>query len=301
MNLLIPYIKMDHPDPLFDEFTYGDGGQRARKMKKELRKGDYIFFHTSRNGKKIITAYYVVDRVLDTTEAFRDKAVKAKYKNPHLLECADNNGQFEDDNAIVFGDPITSRILDKPLIFTRKLAESLSLGMKFHKGKTETQIIGSATRSWRELSEKDVRILLISIEKYEKASLRKEIRTSEEVAETLERDIESYIAKNPKVIGKQLRLSKRQYRIGEGRADLLLEDKNKELTLLEIKLGFIGHDALQQITSYIEELSIETKKKVNAVIVCAGVMPAYMEEISRQKNIKIMIYGWELSVNNFIS
>jgi hypothetical protein len=301
MNLLVPYIKMDHADPLFDEFTYGDSGQRARKMKKELLKGDYIFFHTSRNGTKIITAYYIVDRVLNTTEAYRDKAIRAKFKNPHLYECAENKGQFGDDNAIVFGDPISSRILDKPLPFTRKLAESLSLGMKFQQGKTETQIIGSATRSWRKLSEKDIKILLASIEKNEKRSFRKETRTSEEVAETLERDIESYIAKNPKVIGKQLRLSKRQYQIGEGRADLILEDKNNELTLLEIKLGFIGHDALQQIGSYVEELSNETNRKVNAVIVCAGIMPAYTEEISRQKKVKIMIYGWELSVKNFIT
>jgi len=34
MNLLIPYVHLyDHPDPLFEEFTYGDVGARARKLK----------------------------------------------------------------------------------------------------------------------------------------------------------------------------------------------------------------------------------------------------------------------------
>ena len=74
MNLLIPYVHLyDHPDPLFKEFTYGDVGTRARKLKKDLKNGDYVFFHTSIGGRKYITAYYVVDRVLNTAEAVKDK------------------------------------------------------------------------------------------------------------------------------------------------------------------------------------------------------------------------------------
>lgn len=73
MNLLIPYVHLyNHPDPLFDEFTYGDSGARARKLKNDLNKGDYVFFHTSTGGKKYITGYYVVERVIDTIEVIKD-------------------------------------------------------------------------------------------------------------------------------------------------------------------------------------------------------------------------------------
>lgn len=87
MHLLIPYVFLkNHPDPTLEEFTYGDGGRRARKLKLAL-KGDYIFPHTSNGNKKYITAYYVVDRVIDTVAAFQKQTIRAKYKNPHLLDC----------------------------------------------------------------------------------------------------------------------------------------------------------------------------------------------------------------------
>lgn len=46
-----------------------------KKQKKDLRKGDYVFFHTSIGRKKYITAYYVVDRVSDTAEASRNRNI----------------------------------------------------------------------------------------------------------------------------------------------------------------------------------------------------------------------------------
>ena len=61
MNLLIPYIHLyKDTDSLFEEYTYGDSKFRARKLKNELKKGDYVFFHMSIRNKKYITAYYVV-------------------------------------------------------------------------------------------------------------------------------------------------------------------------------------------------------------------------------------------------
>ena len=53
MHLLIPYVNLyNHPDPLFDEYTYGEGDSRAKKLKNDVKKGDYVFFHTSKRGKK---------------------------------------------------------------------------------------------------------------------------------------------------------------------------------------------------------------------------------------------------------
>src|SRR3990172_6127993 len=139
MHMLIPYVRLSHPDPAFDEFTYGDGGQRARKLKSHLNKGDCVFFHTSKRGRKFVTAYYVVDRVLDTVDACRDRAIRAKYKNPHIVECLARERPIHgDDDAIVFGDPITSRVLERPVLFDRQLAEKLSFNIKFPANKSET-------------------------------------------------------------------------------------------------------------------------------------------------------------------
>ena len=32
---------------MLEEFTYGETRARARRLKKELAKGDYVFFHTT--------------------------------------------------------------------------------------------------------------------------------------------------------------------------------------------------------------------------------------------------------------
>lgn len=225
MHLLIPYVQLSHADPALDEYTYGDGGQRARKLKSDLNKGDYVFFHTSKHGKKYITAYYVVDRVLDTVDACRNTAVRAKYKNPHIVEYLARKQPLHGDNddAMVFGDPITSRILKRPLLFDRELADKLSLKIRFPANKSETQVIGSATRAWRELTDSDVRILQREITKDEKRINPNPCRSSEEVAETLEKDIEHYIVHNPALIGEGLRLSRSQRLVGDGRLDVLLE------------------------------------------------------------------------------
>ena len=60
---------------------------------------------------------------------------------------------------MVFGDPLASRVLSNPLPFKRKLAERLSLGIRFPKGRLESRVISDATREWRELTDEDVRIL----------------------------------------------------------------------------------------------------------------------------------------------
>ena len=60
---------------------------------------------------------------------------------------------------MVFGDPLASRVLSNPLPFNRKLAERLSLGIRFPKGRLESRVISDATREWRELTDEDVRIL----------------------------------------------------------------------------------------------------------------------------------------------
>lgn len=302
MHLLIPYIyQRNHADPAFNEFTYGDSNERARNLKTSLTKGDYIFFHTSKGRKKYITAYYVVDRVLDTIVAAQSKAICTKYKNPHLIECLKGKRTIGDsDDVIVFGDPITSNILTRPMLFDKKLAGKLSLGVKFAAHRSETQAIGSATRAWRKLTEQDKDLLLGVIASENKKPKLQTFKSIEEVADTIEKDIEDHIANNPSLIGNGLKLSQRQQSLSSGRLDLLLEDDEGNLIVIEVKLNKVGRSALRQIRGYVHELKqSETSKNVRGVLVCSGVMPAYESDLRKQTDIQIMVYGWDLGVRSW--
>jgi hypothetical protein len=299
-HLLIPYVQLlNHLDPVFEEYTYGDGGRRAKKLKKVLEPGSYVFFHTSKNRKKFITAYYIVDHWRDTVDACQNKLIRSKYKNPHL-DKKDFNGR---DDVIVFGDPILSRFLEVPLVFDRKLAGKLSLNIKFPvkkpSARSDTQVIGSATREFRPLTDGDVKILLKEIATAQKRYRPYVFRSSEEVAETLERDIEHYIANNSSLIGKGLKRCQQQKPIGDGRLDVLFEDKHGNWVVVEVKLGSIGREALQQLKTYIRDLRKENNKKISGVIVCAGVLPAFVEELKKQNKIRILIYGWDLQMQEW--
>jgi len=126
MNFLIPYIHSIPPDPVFDEYTYGDSGRRARKLKSKVKRGDYLFFHASKGGEKCITAYYVVEKVIDTLNAARDRTISMKYKNHHILDCLrGERPKPGEDDVLVFGNPVQSYVLRKPLPFDRQLAEKL--------------------------------------------------------------------------------------------------------------------------------------------------------------------------------
>ena len=159
MNLLIPYVKLpDHHDPMLQEFTYGDVDQRGRKL-RALQEGDCIFFHTTiQGGGKCITAYYTVARVMDTKDVVKAPELVSKYHNPHIgdLLAGEDRGR---DNVMVFGDPITSRMLTTPLPFNRNWRDAFRWTSRSQQERTESQAIGSATRAWRELTENDVRIL----------------------------------------------------------------------------------------------------------------------------------------------
>ena len=302
MNLLVPYVHLpDHPDPLFDEFTYGDGGPRGKKL-SSLRAGDHVFFHTTLRGRKAVTAYFVVDRVLSTRIACSDPRILLKYKNPHLLYFKENGRPMhKQHDYVLFGDPILSNVLRHPLPFDRGLASKLSLAVTFRRGRSDTQAIGSATRAWRALSPRDVTVLLTAARRATAAAPSKVlVRSTDEVAEIVEKDVEEHLASNPAILGRGLTLKARQLPIQSGRIDLLFRDPKNELLLVEVKLGKIGRDAISQIESYLNELRSTQRRPVRAAIVCAGVMPAFQEDIGKKRDIAIYIYGWKLDVKRWL-
>jgi hypothetical protein len=295
MNLLIPYVQLyKHPDPLFVEFTYGDAGSRGRTLKR-LGKGDYVFFHTTIHRRKFVTAYYVVDRVMDTAAAARDRNIAAKYRNPHILEFL--AGKKSADDVVIFGDPISSRYLERPLLFDRNLVERTTLNIKFPHERTETQAIASATRAWRELSDADIGVLLqvITASESQAKNIDRTLST-DEVSEVIEKDIEGFMESEPELIGKKLKLKRRQLDTPVGRIDLLFEDAKRDLVVVELKLNRIGRDALRQLRKYMDWLKRESGKEVRGAIVCSGVMPAFEEDFKKLKNIKVFCYGWQLKV-----
>ena len=206
VDFLVPYIRLpDHSDPLLEEFTYGDIDIRAKKL-KDLSKGSFVFFHTSLRGHKCITAYYVIDRVLDTQEAVKNQLIMDKYKNPHL-----KRGPYKDkQDVLIFGDPILSKKLSRPLPFDKNLAKKLSLNIPFDSKHSDNACIVSATRQWRLLTDNDVKFLLEEIKRVEAEPISSDILLStDEVSELREIDLEDFIARNPSCLGKGLVLNAR--------------------------------------------------------------------------------------------
>jgi hypothetical protein len=300
MNLLIPYVDMNHPDPLFSEYTYGDRDARGKRL-LTLKPGDHIFFHTTLRGVKAITAYYIVDRVLPTRVACADPRILLKFLNPHIEYFKAHGGPMHGANdVIVFGDPILSAVLRRPLPFDRGLANRLSLGIRFPPGKSEAQAIGQATRSWRNLTSADVRVLLSAARRADRVKMATTlVRSTDEVAEIIEKDVEEHLARNPSILGKGLKLKDRQLTLSSGRVDLLFQAPRNELLLVEVKLGKIGRDAISQIEGYAAELRASHRGPIRAAIVCAGVMPAFADDIRRKKAIKVLVYGWKLHVQSW--
>lgn len=301
MHLLVPYIDLPEPDPVFEEFTYGDEGARGKKL-LTLKQGDVVFFHTTSRGRKLITAFFVVERVLPTSGVV-DQRLCAKYRNPHIKAWRNRQrlGQKQEaHDAILFGDPILSRKLATPLPLDRKLIRRLGLGVVFKPGRTEAQTIVSATRSWRELNEKSVAILQNAIAAQRKPGVQLAYRTGEEVAEALEVDIQHYLAIHPNLLGKGLRLHRKEVRVGDGRTDLVLRHSDGSLLLVEVKLGRIGLQAVRQLQKYVDAFRPERpRQRVKGALVCGGVMPAYVDKMAKQRKITIYEHGWTLQVRKW--
>ena len=125
------------------------------------------------------------------------------------------------------------------------------------------------------------------------------LRSTEEVAEVIERDVEEHLVRSPAILGKGLKLEGRQLILSSGRIDLLFRDMRGHLLLVEVKLGRIGRDAVAQTERYLAEFRATQRTSVRAAIVCGGVMPAFEDDIRKKRSIRIYKYGWELRLQDW--
>jgi hypothetical protein len=222
-----------------------------------------------------------------------DEAIVRKYKNPHLHRIPG-----EDDDIVLFGDPILSKKLDRPLHFTKAVAERLSLDIPFDSERTDNENISSATRTPRELNSRDVKLLLDEIASFENEGMDpRYLYSTDEILDIREVDLENFLARNPSIIGGKYELVDRQLDTREGRLDLLLRDDNEVLIVVEIKLNEIGRGTVNQIKRYMSQVRRDTKANVRGIIICKGVTPSFEEAARNLRDIRIHCYGWKLSIS----
>jgi hypothetical protein len=100
---------------------------------------------------------------------------------------------------VAVGNPITSHILPVPLPFDRELASRLSLNIHFPRGRSNSQAIGSATRAWRELTEKDAKIIFRAVQKLDRTARdaveeqAMALWSTEEVTQAVEKHVETLL------------------------------------------------------------------------------------------------------------
>ena len=98
-----------------------------------------------------------------------------------------------------------------------------------------------------------------------------------------------------------MRVTQRQYDTDVGRIDLLLEACTGGETVVELKLGRIGREAVSQLRRYMGWIRKTATgknrgKKVRGIIVCEGVLPAFEHELLRLRNIEVFRYGWRFGL-----
>ncbi|RNF38863.1 endonuclease NucS domain-containing protein [Planococcus salinus] len=304
VNYLIPYVDPKQndgeEDPMFQEFTYGDKGRRGLKLLTTVKKGDYLFFHTSKNQKRYIMAFYKIEKVMPIDDARNDLLINQKYQNPHLLSRL-----TRENEVIVFGHPIDSFELVNPLEMNEELLDYLGIAFDPYTNVTVFGALTSKFRNWHTLTDRQVELIIRKIfatsqQKFSDPNVQ---LSSNEIPQLLERDIEDLIAKAPKLIGENFVLKEQQYVFGNTnkRLDLLLEDSvTGALTIVEIKKDAIDLKALTQLDNYTKEYKRASGiQHINGVLVGNGVQPYFEEKVIekiKSKNWKLFTYGWLFSV-----
>lgn len=141
-----------HPDPLIDEFSYGEGGGFSAFLWNNINVGSRIFFHTFVGGTRYLTAmYHVMDFAPAGVWRLDDK-MKSRYENTHLhpdifkqwwggeydpsndmkiKEAYDSGIIYTDQDVVLLGDPRKSYDIRKtPIVLDKYLLSRLDLNGK---------------------------------------------------------------------------------------------------------------------------------------------------------------------------
>ena len=176
-----------HPDPMIEEFTYGEGSRFSQFVWNNVNLGSLLFFHTNR----CITAMYYINNFAPAAIWRLDEEMRERYQNHHLhpetypgwwdydlkdkqfdievKEAYENGTIYMDTDVLLIGDPEKSfDIRHNPLFLKRDLLSKLDMLGKAVKwnivdknGKklSDEQCISSSLRSPRVISKRDGDIL----------------------------------------------------------------------------------------------------------------------------------------------
>jgi hypothetical protein len=300
---LIPYVPLKgHKDPDFKELSYGDSCQRGETLKNNLSNGSYLFFHTKIGSAKYITCFIAVEKIVSGKDAQSDESIKC-------------DGQYDD--WLFIGNKDNSKRLRKPIPFNRVIAEKLSLRINFDsldKGeRSELQVIGSSTRSHRQLSEDDVSELLEAINSYQENTKiinpeevqyhltfydeGEDIIPFDEIHQIKETEIQKLLRKNPNVIEEGAKVIDYEKVLSDGdRLDLLLEAKDGSLIVAELKgPDSVSDEIATQVASYVRDIQKEyPDKKVRKMIICDGKVSPKLQKACEALQIEIVVYGLKI-------
>jgi hypothetical protein len=277
-HYLVPYTRKEEDDPLFDEFTYGH--QKSRLNKVQV--GEYLFFHTKILDKRYITAYYKVFEKKSVKEIRQDSYIKSKYRNHHIF-----NGN-EHTDIVIFGHPVYSYILEKPLLLNSDL---------------HNRLVGLKTVNQSKLVMKSgvEKYLLELIHNHQQITLQEVSLTTEDIYHLREKDIEDLLCNNTKLLGGNLKYIKRQKSFNDKSIlDILLKD-DKGYVIVEVKKGLINQDAYLQVKGYIKNLKLEEQtENVRGIIVCRGFDSErsknfYAEKI-KSGRIQVFVHAWKFDL-----
>lgn len=319
-------LGFNEPDPDLDELTYGEAGRKADRIRKNVKPGSHIFFHTTIGGQRYIKGHFFVSKIMEGFDARHDKSIRENFKNPHIhpeeypewWPDYDHETEKEDDrdDVIIFGDLKKSKgKLTNPIPFARDLAERLEFeGKRIEfdiinkRGRTmsDSECITSCTRTPRYITRRDVKFLLNEI-----ASLATgEVEETKPEVESLdierlilespysESDIEELIFRFPDILEKGLKVLSRQESLPSGRVDLLLENNEGEVILLEIKEGFPRDSVITQVLSYKNDVEKRyPKKKVTPAILCQD-CSRRVRNAAKSAGINIYTYGTFFSISS---
>ena len=309
---------VDHPDPLFEEYTYGDSGKYGNMIRKNVESGSHIFFHTTIGGQRYITAHYYVSRVMEGYEARHNDEIRKKFNNIHIHPenypdwwyDYDVDLEEEDDSSdiVVFGDPEKSLgKLKNPIPFDRDFGEKLDFEntqIEFEivnkKGRVmnDAECITSCTRVPRYLTKNDVKFLINEINSLnggEKVDFEPEIESIGNEAFVLdtkfsEKQLEEIIFHNPEILEDGLEIISRQQPISSGRLDLLLKNKSGDVIILEIKEGFPRDSVVTQVLNYKNDIEkMYPDNNIKAAILCQDCSSRVR---NAAKNVGIDIYSY---------